>query len=430
MTSIFCELLSENMVLFAKNNLEKLILQFSECASKEHNLDRFKLIDIWNKITPDCNINLQVALERERIKKDNELKKVQKKIEENNANRCNHKFGPKTKRSNEYCGELCKDNNELCNKHQKQKDARHTCCFVYGENSKNNAGKECGARIAKTGVKFDIDDDYKEINYNDTWLCKKHITQITKALKKKENPCTHKFGKKSKNPGETCTGEAFEDTGLCKKHQPKEKKDKKKTDAEKRKKVKKIETSDEEENDEEEKKPKKKPAKKLKKSKESDNEEEPPKKKTIKKSKVTEVEEIKDTKEKSSLIKVKGTFDPKKIKEPIWKSKMTKDGANQVFCIFVDINSGLACANEKDQTAKKFESKWNSKTKKYTNIDVKAIGVWNNESQDYDDLKEEAINYANILNIEYQEEDENKNEKSEDENKNEESEEEELTDDE
>ena len=205
------------------------MLRFTEAVSSECKVDRNTLIAIWNKVAPDCTLDLKLVIERENKKKELETKKLQKKESELRGPHCQYVW-KKAKRPDEVCGDFCKDGAPAedgklyCGKHRKQIGSKATLASSSLARSKQ-LGNVCGSRIAKDGVIFDREGEHEDHDYCNKWLCKKHITQVEKALDRKDNQCQHIFGEKSKKEGEQCTSKAVDGGDRCKKHQAGAKKD-------------------------------------------------------------------------------------------------------------------------------------------------------------------------------------------------------------
>jgi hypothetical protein len=397
------ETLSTFMVQSGKTKLDEVIVNYAKAISKDCKISETVLKNIWTKVSNECAGDLITIIEKENKKRENEFKKVQKKLEDANMPPCIHEFGVKAKKAGQQCGEpSAKDGNGLCNKHKKKEksevDAKNACCFEYPKDTKNNKkGDICANKNTEEFIYELIKDwdyeDVKELEYQGQLICKKHTTQIIKTLKTLENPCTHEFGKKSERKGEICGKLAVDGTDKCKVHTPKDKKSKKKkSDADKRKKAKNNKKDSDNESDIDEKNKKIKDSKKSK--QESDD----------------EVEHIKETKKttsskkkkESKKIKAKKSFKLTKGKPqvPKWETTFLDGEGDETINVFIDTVSGLTCVNSEDLENDDVNQIFDDKTKKYN---IMAIGIWNNETQCYDEFNEnddDAILYAQAMNIE------------------------------
>jgi hypothetical protein len=203
-------ILSGKMFVAAVSRLESLFFRLSEEVSKESGLSKEKVFDIWNKISPDCQVDFKTATEHEMKAKDQEEKKHKKREDGKGSIACQYQYGPNAAKANQFCNDPCKndkpaaDGKHYCTRHLRQKESNRQCVFVYGSKA-SNPGTECQARITKKAEEFSLDGTYEGKSYKGCYLCKKHQTQVTKAIDKKEKQCTHVTGSASKNPGTRCT---------------------------------------------------------------------------------------------------------------------------------------------------------------------------------------------------------------------------------
>jgi hypothetical protein len=425
----YTETLSTFMVQSGKNYLDQFIVSYAREVAKDQNIDESHLIDIWNKISPDCAIDLKTIIEKENKKKVNEGKKAQKKLEDAKLPSCIHIFSKNSQKAGQSCGKpQVKDGEGHCNQHKKKEksegDTKNTCCFEYPKDTKNNKeGDVCKTKMIKDAKPFEYelikDCDYennKVLEYQDKWLCKKHITYVTKEFKRLENPCTHEFTKKSDRYGETC-GKLAVKGDKCKTHGPKEKKAKTSKSSTNKKKKGKKDNSDSDSDADEKPKKKKSESKKGKSKKpkeesdvdESDIEEsdiedeEPKKKKTESKKASSKKEEVKKVQPKKITSKISFELMKKnKPKVPKWETTSIEGQNDTHVNVFVDTVSGLTCINEDDPDDNDITKIFDTKAKKYN---IVAVGIWNNDDQSYDDLDEDATFYAQAMNIELHNED-------------------------
>ena len=395
---MWTEALTASLVSMAKAKLEDVLLKFTEAVSIECNIDKSVLCAIWNKVAPDCAMDLQSAIERENKKKELEVKKTQKKKDEEKGPHCQYVFGDKAKRSNEECGEACKDVTTAedgkcyCSKHRKQVTSKHTCCFIFGEKAKKS-GQPCGARITKDSTAFDREGEYEGHEYNGEWLCKRHNDQVNKALDRFDNRCTHVFSEKSQgHAGEQCKSIA-KSGGKCAKHVSGGKKEKVKKDEKEQRKVLKNGEDEVSNEEEEEVKPKKTKTKKAEsKEKKVKGDSDSRKKEKEKKSKVAEVvdesESQKSSSSSSTTLTVKKIHFPAKAKELKFVARRVVGQDDIAFIAFIDMSTGLTCVNTSNpQNTEVVQDKFF------------ATGVWNNDEQIFDSLTEEAVVYCGIVGI-------------------------------
>lgn len=201
-------LLSQKIFTAAVTRLESLFIKLSEEISKETSLSGERIFELWNKISPDCQVDFNLAIKNEMKVKEQEEKKHKKREEEKDLPTCEYQYGPNATKANQLCGEPCKDKlasdgKNYCSRHLRQVDSKKRCVFVYGPKA-INPGTECQARVAKKTEEFTLDGTYEGRTYKGCWMCQKHQKQVTKAISKKEKQCTYISGKNSKNPGTRC----------------------------------------------------------------------------------------------------------------------------------------------------------------------------------------------------------------------------------
>jgi len=392
----------------AKAKLEDVLVRFTDAVITEFNVDREKILAIWARVAPDCATDLTLAVQKEAKKKESEIKKMAQKETQKTGPHCGYRYGPKANKANQLCQDFCKnpepaeDGITYCNKHNKQVASKHTCVYVYGEKALKKKGTLCKARVAKDANPFACENEL----YDGKWLCKRHTEQVNKAIAREANHCTHEYSEKSKTPGALCTSMATAN-GKCSKHQGGGKKDKAKTAEKDKRKAAKAGGDDTDEDDEkiipaDEQKgstsSKKKADKKEKKEKKEKSGE--------KKDKSGDKKEKKDKKDTTEGSKKKKVHVEEKVDAKV-NFKLTKGKARptkfvattsindqkQTFTVFVDTDSGLVCINPTDPNSQEFD------------VDnVRAYGVWANDSQTFGNLTDEAITYADKLNIDLMEE--------------------------
>jgi len=196
-------------------------------VAERHNIPRKALYDVWNEVSPDYCVDVNLVLEKERKRKEDAIKQIKKKQKEAELPKCEYVFGKKSKeKAGKACGGPCKDDPDsegkhYCPKHKKHMDSKHTCEFVFGKRSKQ-AGEICGCRVNKDASPCDIEEEYNEESYDGKWLCKKHFTQVKKNSDKMKAPkCTYET-----KTGNECKMRALDGEDFCKKHMPKPKKTK------------------------------------------------------------------------------------------------------------------------------------------------------------------------------------------------------------
>lgn len=195
---------SEHVFDIATAKLESLLILFCKEIVAESGMSPDDIFSKWNKISPDFQVSLKAAEDREhKIKLQEEKKHKPKDTENKGSATCQYKYGPLATKANQLCGENCKtdepaaDGKTYCSRHLKQLTSKHTCCFVYGQKS-NKAGEECGSRVAKKSEAFDLEGLYEGKVYKGSWMCKKHTDQVSKALSKHKDASVKKKSAKSK----------------------------------------------------------------------------------------------------------------------------------------------------------------------------------------------------------------------------------------
>lgn len=327
------------MMQFMKLKFEEVIMRFTDTLVSECNVDKTKIIGIWNNIAPECAIEMK------------KTKSVNNKKDDVEKHYCEHVFGIKSTKPNEKCGIACKDSEPsndgkfYCSKHKKSASIR-SCCFI------DESGNVCECKV--NGAEFDHDDEYNGVNYKGKYVCKKHETQLKKYFDKKSKQCEYVYGDKSKNhAGERCSSEA-KDGKMCKKHSGTNNKQK-------------LEQMVEEH------------TKKVIKENDDDNDEKVDVKNDTKK---------KDKEDKTKLnIKLNFKLVRNKAKKPKFMIKKLKS-SDGTFTAIVDTVSGLVCINPENPDCSEFEEE-----------SIEVIGIWDNEEQYFTNLTDESKTYAKNLGL-------------------------------
>lgn len=388
--SLVTEALAAHVTAYAKQKFEDILVRIVNAVAEECDIKKTKLGEIISRVAPECAADLNSAIEREQKRKEMEVKRLQKKMEEASGPHCQYVFGEKAKRAGEECGDACKDASPsedgkvYCKKHSKQIGAKHSCCFVFGEKAKK-AGQVCGSRVAKDSTPFELDGEYAEgVNYHGEWLCKRHTEQVAKSLTRKSQQCKHVFGEKSARSGEQCTSQAKGESEYCSKHQGGGKKEKsKKEAAEKRKKAKSDEVAESKENTKESKKDKKKDKKSKKDESSSSSGKSSGSKKKDESSSSSGKSSGSDKKKGNKDLTIKHNFTKRAGAKADFVVKSAINTENEKISFFVDRNSGLVCVNLSDPGATEIAMD-----------ELCMIGVWDNKTQTHGDLTEEACAYG------------------------------------
>lgn len=222
-----------NLVLFTfKEQLELFIVELSAQMEKDLRIKRQDVINVFNKVMPECATTLEEVLEREKAAKVALERKAALAQKRKDAPKCAYPNGKSSKNPDGVCDGYCaneepfEDGNVYCNRHRKMLESRHVCSFI--KKTKSGDEVECGSRIPKDAKEFESE---YECDENGTWLCKTHTKTVTKRIEKEAKPfCSHENTK-----GAQCSRRVEEDGDLCPYHsKPKEKKEKesatKKTD--------------------------------------------------------------------------------------------------------------------------------------------------------------------------------------------------------
>jgi hypothetical protein len=331
---LFSNILASSIINYSKSKVEEILINFTKITSNKCNIERYILITLWNKISLDYQINYKILLEKEKIINNKITKQeiidsdnyIEKKIN------CCYIFTSKSKKKK--CNKKCKGNSSYCSKHEKIINSRHFCCFT--DNKNGVIVTECGARITKNIIKYQKNSNYKNINYFDKWLCKKHIKQIDRFLLRQQTRCNWIYGYRSNKEGEQCSSQSIKDSNCCRKHTSKNKTNK------------------------------------------NDSEDEL--------SNINKKGNCVINKNLNFNIKIYNQISKAK-KHPKWIAKMIK-GEDEDYYIFIDIYSGLVCSNNDDPLNEIINIK-----------KVKILGVWNDEKQNILPLTKVAETYAKKLNI-------------------------------
>ena len=108
LSTAWLEAMNTCLVNATKGKFEELLLHFTQEVATELKVDRERLCAIWNRVAPDCEMNLKASIERETREKEAEIRK-HKRMEERKAGpKCQYPYGPKSKKPDQLCGDWCK----------------------------------------------------------------------------------------------------------------------------------------------------------------------------------------------------------------------------------------------------------------------------------------------------------------------------------
>src|SRR5271155_2157086 len=75
LSTAWSEALTATLIHKTKEQFESLLLRFTEEVAAEYKLEREGLTAIWNRVAPDCAVNIKAAINRETAAKEAEVRR-------------------------------------------------------------------------------------------------------------------------------------------------------------------------------------------------------------------------------------------------------------------------------------------------------------------------------------------------------------------